>query len=228
MAKEEFLVRVVDWAEVHQLPGSWPADRLRQILQRLEFDDPVTDGELPDMVLMALQDLEPRGAAETVLDVVFGDQMRSGVRQNLADDLEDDRPWEQFARVDKQAGIFEAMVLLQRAFPTHYGTPDAVRLRLEIQAADRNARALRGDPSAALVVRLLAAGMPGDAMLNRLYAEELASGSFPDAAAILWLLEPGPRTRSSERVCDICSSWQWLAPLEHASAWEAAVPIDSG
>ncbi len=226
MPRETFLLRIEDWAEVHELPGSWPPERLREILRRVEFDDPVADADVLEMVQMALQDLQPRPAAELVLEVVFGDRMSSGVRQNLVDDLEDDRPWEQFARVDKQAGIFEAMVLLQKAFPRRYGIPDAVRVHLHLQATDAATGAwLRAGPPAALLVRLLAGGMPQDAMLNRLYAEELKSEHFPDATHILWRISAvdgsGPE-EAATHTCDVYSSWQWLAPLEHVSAWEAA------
>jgi hypothetical protein len=150
--------------------------------------------------------------------------LSSGVRQNLVDDLEDDRPWEQFASVYKQAGIFEAMVLLQQVFPQRYGIPDAVRLRLSVQATDAEAAAcLRNGPSAPFILRLLASGMPDDAVLKRLYLSELQSDAFADAGAILWMIHrvnAGDVSEPASLACDVYSSWQWLAPLEHSIAWE--------
>lgn len=229
MSKERFRLTVLDWTEIHQLPGSWPAGRLRQVLGEAEFDDPVDDADLLDMAVMVLQDLDVQAAGELVLKVVFGDRMSAGVRQNLVDDLEDDRPWEQFASLALQSGIFEAMVLLQQVFPNRYGKPDAVCIRLRVQALDKSAAALLEDSGnfttverASLLLRLLASGMPDEAVLNRLYSDELDSNSFPDAEHILWVVEQVNASSANEKeVCfEIHSSWQWLAPLEDLEVWE--------
>jgi hypothetical protein len=94
MAKHAFQLSIEEWAEIHELLGSWPPGRLRNILELAEFDDAVADEDCVEMALMALQDLDWRAAGELVLEAVFGDAMTAGVRQNLTDDLEDDRPWE--------------------------------------------------------------------------------------------------------------------------------------
>lgn len=231
MSKERFRLTILDWTEIHQLPGSWPAERLRQVLEQAEFDDPVDDADLLDMAIMVLQDLDVQEAGELVLNVVFGDRMSAGVRQNQVDDLEDDRPWEQFASVALQSGIFEAMVLLQQVFPNRYGIPDAVRLRLGVEALDKSAAGIVEDSlnfstaeRASLLLRLLASGMPDEAVLNRLYSDELRSESFAEAEHILWIAEPLTGESADEKqICfEIYSSWQWLAPLEDLEVWEGS------
>ena len=221
--KHRFRLNVVDWTEIHRLPDSWPPERLRRVLELADFDDPVTDEEAMDMAQLALQDLDEQDAGELVLQAVFGDSMSSGVRQNLVDDLRDDRPWEQFSRVEQQAGIFESMVLLQQAFPNRYGTPDAVRLRLRIEPQDRQAVAwLQGDPSFGLILRLLASGMPDDAVLKRLYSSELASDTFAEAQGILWRIDvvDPPDAEQAAFELDVYASHQWLATLELREEWE--------
>jgi len=223
MSKERFRLTIQQWNEVHRLPDSWPLERLREVLEKTEFDDDVDDADVLDMAVLALQDLDVQDAGELVLNVVFGNRMSPGVRQNLVDDLEDDRPWEQFAGVSLQAGIFEAMVLLQQVFPNRYGIPDAVHLKLSVQALDKAATEIfaREPGSPALVLRLLAAGMPDSAVLNRLYSSELASDEFADADAVLWKLESSPQSSDTSVVdVDVYSSWQWLGPLEDVTTWE--------
>ena len=139
MSKERFRLAIREWNEIHRLPDSWSIERLREVLHQAEFLDPVDDADVSDMAVLVLQDLDVQDAGELVLKVVFGDRMSAGVRQNLVDDLEDDRPWEQFADVSLQAGIFEAMVLLQQVFPNRYGIPDAVHLQLSVAALDKTA-----------------------------------------------------------------------------------------
>lgn len=224
--KGRFLLQIDDWVEIHELPGSWPNESLREVLRLADFDDEVSDAELRDMAVLALQDLDEQAAGELVLQVVFGDKLSSGVRQNLVDDLEDDRPWEQFASIDKQAGIFETMVLLQQVFPLRFGIPDAIRLRLVVQATDvETTTRLRSGPSAPFILRLLASGMPDDAVLNRLYSSELQADAFADAGAILWMIDHVNSSDVAEPAsftCDIYASWQWLEPLEDITAWEGS------
>jgi hypothetical protein len=222
--KPGFRLKISDWEEIHRLPDSWPPERLRKVLESADLDEPVADEDAFDMAALALQDLDEQEAGELTLKVVFGDTMGSGVRQNLVDDLRDDRPWEQFASIEQQAGIFEAMVLLHHAFPNRYGIPDAIRLRLSVQPLDKQAAAwLQDDPSDRLILRLLASGMPDEAVLNRLYAPELASDAFPAASGILWRLDIVDSTDEdlpAASCFDVYSSCQWLAPLEHRTAWE--------
>ncbi|MBT8061724.1 MAG: hypothetical protein KJO85_03515, partial [Gammaproteobacteria bacterium] len=98
--------------EVHSLPGIWSNEALRELLVLADMDDigQVEDSELLEITIMALQDLGNQKAAELVLEAVFGESMRAGVRQNLVDDLQQDEPWEDFAEVSKQRGLFIAVV----------------------------------------------------------------------------------------------------------------------
>ncbi len=226
MPREAFQLRIDQWAEIHSLPDSWPTAALRDVLRLADFDDAVADDDVAEMAVMALQDLPPREASELVLEVLFGDAMSAGVRQNLSDDLGDDRPWEHYAGVSRQAGIFEAVVLLQRAFPRSFGVPDALRLRVEVQAKGEDGCAwLRSGPRPALLLRLFASGMEGGAILRRLYESELAGDRFPDANGILWRIDEVERSevlQPTTCVYDVYSSCQWLAPLEGHEPWQAA------
>jgi hypothetical protein len=224
MSRRRFRLRVEEWAEIHELPDGWTPHGLREVLQLAGFDDVVSDDEALEMAVMALQDLEEQEAGELVLEVVFGKEMGSGVRQNLVDDLYGDRPWEEFADVDKQAGLFNTIVLLQRAFPRRFGIPDAVRLQLSARATDAETSAwLRDGATGPLLLRLLASGMDDSAVLNRLYQSELASHTFPNAGAILWQYCEVERSEGDEPptcLYELHSSWQWLGPLEDREPWE--------
>lgn len=215
----EIQAHLVAFDEVHDLPGSWPASRLRRLVELLELEG-VGDDELRDMATMGLQDHDPEDAAALVLQAVFGDGMRTGVREELAHDLGGDRPWEEFATLSQQRGIFEACVLLQEALPRSFGKPDAVRCELALTATGNTARGwLEAEPvDPALLLRVLAAGMGEQAVLRRLFEDALAGPAFPEAPAIVW---------HSERVADgtlaVWSSHQWLDPLEDAGEWSAKV-----
>jgi len=218
---------------VHSLPGIWSNESLRQLLITAEMDDigQVEDTELLDIVIMALQDLGNQQAGELVLDSVFGDAMRPGVRQNLVDDLQEDEPWEEFATVAQQRGLFIAVVLLQKIFPNRYAVPDALRFRFTIRALSSAAFAAIRASDPAWLMRLLSQGMSDTDVLNRLYEEELETGPFSDAAGMIWHFlelddesvgEDGQETGLS-RSFDVIAPHVWLEALKKGMVFEASV-----
>jgi hypothetical protein len=221
MPKQKFELSIDGWREVHEFPDSWPISKLREVLALLEYEAEVSDEELAEVVLMLLEDRGPRLGAEVVLEAVFGDQMSAGVRQNIAVDLQEDEPWAQHATVAQQAGIFAAVVLLQRAMPKFFDLPEAVQFNLRVHSSVPEARAWLNDHvNAGLVVRLLSQGMETQATLNRLYKDELNGDSFPAANDILWCVSKIDADRYS-----IISSRHWMASLEDRINWTArAIP----
>ncbi|NNE05650.1 MAG: hypothetical protein HKO64_11195 [Xanthomonadales bacterium] len=216
--------------EVHSLPGIWSNEALRELLVLADMDDigQVEDSELLEITIMALQDLGNQKAAELVLEAVFGESMRAGVRQNLVDDLQQDEPWEDFAEVSKQRGLFIAVVLLEKAFPNRYATPDALLMRFVIRAVSRNASEEMKASDPAWMMRLLAYGMSGDDVLNRLYEAELASGPFADAAGIIWYFEALADEEGDEsqpaiagKRFVIIAPHMWLDPLKKGQVFRA-------
>lgn len=229
-----FTTEVLDFEEIHTLIGTWSADRHRALLEWLDFEgaDALPEAELSDMAAMAAQDLGIREASDRVLEFVFGERMSAGVRQNLVDDLTDDRPWEQFADLNRQAGIFEAVDLLQRAFPSEFGIPDAARVRVRLTAHGKHeAEWLRAGPPASLLLRLLASAMDERATLRRLYGEQLAGSAFPEADSIVWatvVVDEEDGASTHRRDLDVYSSLQWLGPLRESEGVHASDPEPDG
>lgn len=191
------------------------------LLATLEVDG-VSESDALEMTLMALQDREPDEAAERVLEVVFGDAMRPGVRRNLAHELTEDRPWEDFADISKQAGIFNAIVLLQQAFPREFSEPDAVSAVVHIDTASEMGKGWLDAPTpdSALLLRILADGMDDHAVLRRLFGEALSGTSFAEARAILWRVSRRAGAAPA-REFELISSHQWFDPLKDAENWTA-------
>lgn len=223
-----FEVTIESVSEVHTLPGIWSAAELRQILNLAEFEDAarVEESELLDMVLMVLQDLGNQLAGELVLEAVFGDSMRPGVRQNLVDDLQQDEPWADYAVVAQQKGIFITVMLLQQAFPNRYDTAEAVRIRFTVRATSNSGTTEIAAARPGWLMRLLACGMSETDVLPRLYEKELASGRFADADGMIWQCEKildNEGTGQGRNSCtfDLISSRLWLAPLSRGMSFQA-------
>jgi hypothetical protein len=230
MAREsrEFQAQLLSWKQIHALPDGWPLGQLQFLLTLLGVDG-VSGEEALDMTVLALQDRDSDEAAELVLETVFRESMRPGLRRNLSHDLTDERPWEDFADITKQAGIFNAVVLLQQAFPLEYDAPDAVSVVIRLETASERGRAWLGAPKLdpALLVRILANGMDDRAVLRRLFGESLRGSRFEEASSILWRSSRGAGTETAF-VFTLISSHQWFDPLRNLDSWAGTAWPDAG
>jgi len=218
--KHLFDVYVSSVKEIHDMPGSWFDDDYCKLLVQLEMEDvgDIASNDLLDMTLMALQDLEPEDAADAVLAYKLKDNISSGARQNIVQDLlEDQRPWEEAADIKLHGRIFAAAVLLQKAFPSHFSRPDMMRVTLHVQATSTEAgKFLVNPPQAAFVARMLADALSENSILERLFDEQLLSHSFPEAEGIIWLAEFGEQLpgESLSAELTVYSSEHWLKAME--------------
>ena len=186
-----FDVSVLSHDEIHSLTGDWDSEALQKVLALADADDigEIAEEDLEDICLMSLQDIGNQRAGEIVLEAVFDDSMRPGVRQNLVDDLQEDQPWDDFAEISQQRGIFTAVCLLHKAFPVRYGTPDATRLTIKVQAETRASLTSIDPQKCAWLLRLLACGLSDDNIVHRLYGDELKKGEFTEASGLIWQAE---------------------------------------
>lgn len=227
-----FRVSVLGLKKVYDLPGSWSEADYRALLNRLEVEDvaEIDTGDLLDYVLMALQDLDPEDAGEQVLAYKLGNRVSAGSRQNIAQDLlEGQRPWEEHADIRLHAGIFAASLLLHQAMPKLFPRPDLMRATLRLQARTSDAKkVIACAPEAAFVTRVLADGMDEHSILERLFDEQLAARSFPEAAGIVWLAGFDDHSaEDSSAVLTVYSSQHWLHDLEDIDEFESGAYDDS-
>lgn len=228
-----FRVTVLGLKKIYDLPGSWGEDDYRALLNRMEVDDvaEIDSRDLLDFVLMALQDLDPEDAGEQVLAYRLPNRVSRGSRQNIVQDLlEGQRPWEEHADIRLHAGIFAASLLLYQALPRLFPRPDMMRATLRLQAQTSAAKEmLARPPEAAFVTRVLADGMDEHSILERLFDEQLAARSFPEAEGIIWLAEFGEHSaEDNSAVLSVYSSQHWLHDLEDIDEFESGAYDDSG
>jgi hypothetical protein len=213
--------------KVHTLAGIWDDASLTTLLALADADDfgDLAGQDLLEMTLMVLQDLGNQKAGELVLEAVFGNQMRPGVRQNLVDDLQLDEPWSDFADVLQQRGIFTAVVLLHQAFPNRYGTPDAQIVRVSVQTKTPTGLAAMQTAHQAWLLRLLACGLDGNSIVHRIYADDLKEGPFKSAAGLVWDYTVTSSQQPDTMSCtfDVTASTQLFRSLAVGQSFKAAV-----
>ncbi|GAB3661342.1 hypothetical protein GCM10027594_31260 [Hymenobacter agri] len=229
-----FTVERLTFATRTELPHSWQAADYRALLTQLNFDNPeaLPEAELKEMAQMALTDLEPREAAVAVLTHLFPEELTAGQIDNLAHQMLTERLWEENPELPLHRGFYQATQLLHDAFNGTFPSVKAVEFQVKCTAANAADLAVFGADAddrataAAPLLRLLAAGLPANALLNRLYADHLAGGQFAEAASILWEVRALEKTADSITF-DVVSSAYWLEDFKYADTYSAPTHADA-
>ena len=222
-----FTVERLSFQHLSELPNAWQNADYLALLQQLDYDSPeaLAPAELKEMCQMALTDLEPAAAAEAVLTYLFADELKGGQIEQLAHQLETEKLWEENPKLELHQGFFNATQLLYDAYNGKFPHPQAVEFKVKITAADpADLTVLDAEPALPLL-RLLAPGLSDRALLHRLFSDQLASGEFPEAPAILWQITPSDKTADSV-VFDVISSDYWLEDFKFADTYEASLPVE--
>ena len=177
------------------------------------------------MCLMALADLEPAEAAQTVLEHLFEDQLTAGQIENLAHQMLTEKLWEENPELDQHQGFFKATQLLYTAYNGKFPRTEAVQFQVQLTAQAPADLAIFEEQPEAPLLRLLAQGMPDNALLKRLFHEQLDGTSFPEAPAIIWQLRPVSQTEQSITF-DVVSSAYWLEDFKYADSYQATTQPD--
>jgi hypothetical protein len=211
---------------VPDIADAWTDDVFRHILRRLDFAEvaEIEPSDLREMSVMALQDVAPEKAAEQVLAVLV-DGLSIGVRRNLAQEMKAQPMWEEFGNPVYHMAIFLTAVLLHQAFPKTYPKPEIARIILQVTASNTAATRHLSAPTPAVATRLLAAGMDEHSTLRRMYAAPLASGSFPEAATIIWHIQVREQV-AKVATWVVYAPWYWLRPLQSVQGYSATLKLD--
>ncbi len=229
----QFDVSIEKLEKIDDMPGTWEDQDYHTLLLAIEVDgmEAMQGEELLEMMLMALQDLGAEDAADAVLAYKLQASVSAGVRQNITQGLleDDDRPWEEYSNIDFHKTLFAVSVLLHKVFPQTFVKPDMMRLNLELKTDQSQARALfSSKPEPAFVTRILADGMDEDSILERLFEDQLASASFPEANGIIWRAEY-KNLREDDATVNlvIYSSANWLKPMEDVKTFKSCAYNDN-
>ena len=229
-----FTVERLSFATLTELPHSWQAADYRALLTQLNFDNPnaLPESELKEMCQMALTDLEPREAAVAVLTYLFTEELTAGQVENLAHQILTERLWEENPDLPLHRGFYQATQLLHEAFNGTFPSVKAVEFQVKCTAESAADLAVFGPDAgerataAAPLLRLLAVGLPDNALLNRLYSDHLADDKFEEAASILWELRAVEKTAESITF-DVVSSAYWLEDFKYADTYTAPTHADA-
>lgn len=222
-----YTIHVALFEELQEVEGDWKPADLAAILKKLDFDGGagLSPQEVREMCVLSLQDLDAAEAAEVVLDYKLGHILKPGQIKNLSHDCQFDKLWEQGGDMDLHRAMFSVGSLLAVVNEQQFPTPDAVRVTLEVECPDSEAVDRLSDETAPqTIVRMLASGMDDDAILNRLFEDELAAGAFAEAASIIWDLQV-EHTGEHKATLKVISSGYWFDPLRETESFQWKGPV---
>ena len=198
------------------------------MLDEMEFGDTskMEAGEMIEMTLLALQDLEPAEAAKIVLSQHLGQKLNVGQIQNAASELQDEKLWEEYANMALHEGMFNVGSVLYKALPRLFPEPDAVKVTLEVTADNQAAKELLTEEvREPFLVRLLADGMDKDSALHRVFEDQLNGHSFPEADNIVWIWAVTAKDEQTISI-EVTSSGYWLDPLRNTQSYTSSAHGD--
>jgi len=222
--KPSFAVTVNAFSVLAEIDGSWTSADFKALLDVVEFGETadLTDSDAREMCLMSLQDLPPEEAASLLLRHRLGGRLKSGQIQNLASEMLDEKMWEEYADLALHEQMFAVGSLLYQAYPNIFPEPDAVEAKLTVTAINAAAKTLLSEPlSETCLIRLLAGGMDERSTLHRLFADQLRSGDFPQADAIVWIVRQKGLSADAAAI-SVISSGYWLDSLRETKSYECS------
>lgn len=177
--------------EFRRLPGTWMPSDYRRLLEALDVEgfEGDSDGDLEDVVLMALQDLDVDEAALTILTHFSEGRFSPGQIKNLCHEIQEDRPWEEYPNIAHQKVLYVCVDLLSAAFPLDCSTPTATRLDLSVTAPGLDSINAKRPLDSAILLRGISRCQEDDSILNRFFSDQIAGAAFPEAPWVVWHME---------------------------------------
>jgi hypothetical protein len=196
-----------------ELLNAWELTDYKNILDRLGFTEAATlkDSEIEEMTLMAIADLEPTEAAAELLRFSFVDHLNEGQIDQIANEMQDDKIYEEYPKIALHHRMFAINQLLRKAYNGKFPAGEIVEIQFTIED-DKHKFDTAESISNEILLKILAPAMPDNSLIKRLFPEELAGEKeFLDADGIVWRSEI---VKSGNKFnVEMISSDYWLGDL---------------
>jgi hypothetical protein len=222
-----FNVNISKFATIQELPNAWTDQKYLELLDAMDYGDTsdIALSDLKEMCMMAISDNEPDEAAKIVLDYVFQKRLKEGQKENLSHEMIEEKIWEEYADLSMHEDFFNVGQFLYQAYNGTFPHPEAVTFQISITGKNANDLAIFEDGDEAVILRLLAKGMPENAVINRLYKDELEGDLFSEAKNIIWqLMKIG--IEGNTITFEAISSKYWFRDLKFIDSFEATTYPD--
>jgi hypothetical protein len=225
----KFNVDILEFQKINKIENAWSATDYKALLDSMglgEDDlDSISSSDLKEMCLMSLADFEPHEAANYVMSYLINDGLTVGKIDQISHDMIDDRLWEQFADLSYHERFFNAYEFLREAYNGTFAQPTGVKFQVKISSKKRDDLSVFEVSLESALTRLLAKGLDDNAVINRLYEEQIDGENFEEAENILWQIKALSQSEN-EVAYEIITSAFWFGGLEDVESFEALTHAD--
>lgn len=222
-----FKVELIKFSTITELPDAWSSKHYNDLLEIMDYDNinNIPSEELKETCLILLSEYEPEDAAVILLKYIFNKRLNDGQIDNLSNEMQDEKIWEEYADLSLHEEFFNVTQLLYETYNGKFPFPEAVKLEFIVSAKNEADFSIFESQTESPLIRLLAKGMPENALINRLYDEQLESEEFKEAKNIIWQLQKEKQDSNSIKF-SIISSTYWFKDLKYVESFEATTHAD--
>ena len=198
----KFTIKLNKIKSINKIDGYWKKEDYVNLLALFNYSDPANlpEGELVDMLSMAITDYEPDEAAEIVLTYKLAGLLKEGQIKNLSQEMLEDKVAEEYPTISLHYPLFNINQLLFEAFNGKFPNTFASVLDIELNFAHKI------EITKEIVLRTLSDLLSEKSLLKRLFNEQLDSKKeFNEAEHIIWELKS-----TGENCFQVISSDYWL------------------
>ncbi len=184
----KFNVIITNTKLVSEFPEHWAPEDYRNLLESFEFEDAseVEDGELREMLFLAMSDLDPDESARKVLSYKLGDKLSEGQIDQISHEMLQDKISEEYADISLHHALFHVNQLLYKGYNGTFPNARASVIEFEMTPVKDEGIAL----DKATVLRAFAKNISDRSIIKRLFEDQLkGGGAFAEAEDIVWGLE---------------------------------------
>jgi hypothetical protein len=193
----------------------------------LDLFDQTAEGmkpdEIKDFCMMTIADTEVHESAKIVLKYLIGDGLTDGQYENLSQQMEDDKMWEEFPEISLHKYIFKANQLLYKSYngKVPHGFAKTIKLEVEVKDEKLSHYILENEPD--ILLRMVIAGTDEHSLLNRLFDTD--KEYLEDAKDVIWYA----KTKKNGAIIEIelLSSTYWFEDYIADIEYEIEVDIEN-
>jgi len=212
--------------KINRLQNSWSIEDYKAIIELLggEYSD-LEPAEVEEYMHMMISDNDVAESAYELLNYALGDDLSEGQLRNLANEMEEDKMWEEYPDMAFHREIFKVNQLLYRAYNGKVPKGEAIVLKLKVISSDPEYISLVLSKDADAVFRLILNGTDSHSKLHRLFDEEVAEEYIDEAKHILWHIGV-QEVASNEVQLSVTSSQYWLDSYDDETEYVVQIDLD--
>ena len=213
-------------SKIYQLHNSWSLSDYKAIIEHLDGESAdLNDNEIEEYMQMLIADNEVSESAFPILKFALGDHLSEGQLQNLSNEMEDDKMWEEYPDIAYHKDIFRVNQLLYYAYNGKVARGEACVIDMQVKTTDNELMALFTQQDVDAIFRLVMGGSDSHSKVHRLYDGEEAESYIDDAKHLLWDIKTQVVSEQEIKV-QVTSSAYWLDSYQDDQEYSVDIDMD--